>query len=243
MHHGDKLSAIIRNGCWSLPRANSRSHHVDPLMVHWLSTFDPLPLNQGPDVLQWDGCDASKTKTWSIWNSLRFKGDLIPWHRVVWHRLRISRFAYHQWISCHRRLQTLARLHRFGLVDNQQCYLCSARETTTHIFLHYSYSRWILYNIMSTLGIALTGDSWINFIIHLADLTHMHKGTIALCYAQVFCYHIWRERNARAHNSGVFGRKKLLTGIKKDVIARLHSFVWFSKILDSRPDLIHCTSL
>ncbi|XP_074346732.1 uncharacterized protein LOC141685538 [Apium graveolens] len=244
MHHGDKLSAIVRNGCWFLPRANPRSHHLDPVLVHWLSTFDPLPMSPGPDLLLWDGCDASKTKTWHIWNSIRYKGELVPWHHVVWHRLRVNRYARHQWISFHGRLHILARLHRFGLVDSQQCYLCIyAREIDSHIFHHCSYSRWILYNLMSSLGIDIVGDSWISFLIYLADLPDKHKSIVALCYAQIFCYHVWRERNARAHNSGILGPRKLLKGINKDVYARLQSSTWVSKLVHSRPNLIPCNSL
>ncbi|XP_074346983.1 uncharacterized protein LOC141685796 [Apium graveolens] len=62
MHHGDKLSAIIHNGSWCLPRANPRSHHLYPVLLHWLSTFDPPALATDSDLLLWDGRDAIKTK-------------------------------------------------------------------------------------------------------------------------------------------------------------------------------------
>ncbi|KAL8091470.1 hypothetical protein AgCh_033904 [Apium graveolens] len=120
LHHGDKLSAIIHEGTCCLPRANPMSHHLEPILVHWLLTFDPPALAPGTDLLFWDGCDALKTKTWHIWNSIRFKGDLVPWHRVVWHRLRINRYAHHQWHSCHGRLHTLARLHRTPLAPYEK---------------------------------------------------------------------------------------------------------------------------
>ncbi|XP_074368946.1 uncharacterized protein LOC141708972 [Apium graveolens] len=167
MHHGDKLSAIIHNGSWCLPRANPRSHHLDPVLLHWLSTFDPPALAIGSDLLLWDGSDGIKTKTWEIWNSIRYKGDLIP----------------------------------------------------------------------------IVGDSWVSFLITLAELPDKPKSTVALCFAQIFCYHVWRERNARAHDSGVLGPNKLLNEINKDVCARLHSSNWFSKIINSRPDLIPSNSL
>lgn len=54
---------------------------------------------------------------------------------------------------------------------------------------------------------------------------------------------MWRERNARVHNFDIFGPRKLLQGINKDVYARLQSSTWFSKIVNTRPDLVPCNSL
>ncbi|XP_074342521.1 uncharacterized protein LOC141680108 [Apium graveolens] len=157
----------------------------------------------GPDLLLWNGIDAAKAKTWDIWDSIHFKAEMVPWHTGVWHKLRVNRYAHHQWISCHGRLHTLARLHRFGLVESQQCFLCiCARETDSHIFLNCSYSNWILRNLMSLLDIGIHGESSNSFITYLIDLPDKTKSIMALCCAQIFCYHIWRERNARAHDSG-----------------------------------------
>ncbi|XP_074364383.1 uncharacterized protein LOC141705239 [Apium graveolens] len=244
LHHRDTLDALIHNGAWALPTANSRSHHLDPLLLFWLENFDYPALHLGPDLLLWNGMDVKKIKTWHIWDSIRFRAGRVPWYQGVWHKLRVNRYAHHQWIACHGRLHTLARLHRFGLVETQQCFLCiCGRETESHIFLHCSYSNWVLRSLLSSFDIAIQGESWndfINFLIQLQDTT---KSILALCVAQIFCYHIWRERNARAHGMGIFGPKKLLQGIKKDFVARLVSSTWFSKIIDSRPDLVHCTRL
>lgn len=67
MHHDDKLSKIIYSGSWSLPRPNSGHHHLDPLLKHWLLTFDSPAINpNGEDTLLWDGLVATKVKTWHI---------------------------------------------------------------------------------------------------------------------------------------------------------------------------------
>ncbi|XP_074346533.1 uncharacterized protein LOC141685322 [Apium graveolens] len=222
-----------------IPRGNLP---VQFLGVPLIST--QLCVNDWPDLLLWNGIDAAKAKTWDIWDSIRFKAEMVPWHTGVWHKLRVNRYAHHQWVFCHGRLQTLARLHRFGLVESQQCFLgICARETDSHIFLHCSYSNWILRSLMAPLDIVIHGESWNSFITYLIHLADKTKSILALCCAQIFCYHIWRERNARAHDSDVFGPRKLLTGIHKDFIARLNSSAWFSKVLDSRLDFIHFISL
>ncbi|KAL8124713.1 hypothetical protein AgCh_012388 [Apium graveolens] len=126
-------------------------------------------IHNGPDLLLWDGCDATKIKTWDVWNSIRLRGTLV---------------------SC----------------------------------------KWVLCNLMSPLGINIVGESWLVFLTYLADLHNKPKSTVALCYAQIFCYHIWRERNARAHDSGVLGPRNLLKGINRDAYAKLQSSTWFSKL-------------
>ncbi|XP_074352991.1 uncharacterized protein LOC141692150 [Apium graveolens] len=244
LHHSAMLSSVIHLGAWRLPRPNSRHHHLDPLLVHWLETFDyPAIAPNGTYSMLWDGLDAIKIKTWHIWNSIRNRGDLVPWSKAVWHRLGVTRYAHHQWLICHRRLNTLSRLHRFGIVDSQQCFLCiGGGETISHLFVHCTYSKWILSRVLAMLGLSIAGDTWLSLLNSLIDLQDSSRSVLALCMVQIFCYHVWRERNARAHNKGVFGPSKLLHGILVDLVARLQSSVWFNNLACNRPDLHSCIS-
>ncbi|XP_074355865.1 uncharacterized protein LOC141695525 [Apium graveolens] len=70
LHHRDTLNVLIRNGVWSLPTANSRSHHLDPLLLSWLGNFEYPLLHAGPDLLLWNEIDVKKIKTWYIWDSI-----------------------------------------------------------------------------------------------------------------------------------------------------------------------------
>lgn len=238
MHYSDKVSKIIVSGSWYFPSPNSRHHHLAPVLDHWLKNFDNPVLSPGEDTLSWDGLDATKVKTWHVWNSIRNRNALVPWSMAIWHKLRISRYAHHQWLVCHGKLSTLSRLYRFGIVQTQQCFLCiGGKETDNHLFLHCHYSRWILSRLLGSLSITIIGDSWLDFLQSLLHLQDCSKKLISLCYAQVFCYNIWRECNARAHNGGVFGPSKLQQGITKDIIARLQGSPWFSNLANTRPDL------
>lgn len=141
------------------------------------------------------------------------------------------------------RLNTLSRLHRFGLVNSFQCYLCIRdSEDDDHLFIQCSYRRWILEQLMGNLHLVVDKITWLGFLDYLTGFTDKAKRDVPLCYTQVYCYHIWRERNARAHNLGVFGPAKLLHEISKDIRARLHGSIWFSKLDCSRPDLHSCTA-
>ncbi|XP_074338031.1 uncharacterized protein LOC141674945 [Apium graveolens] len=233
------VACVINSGIWSLPRPNSRIHHTDFLLTSWLEDHNLPPIHSsGRDHILWDGLDASKIKTWHIWSSIRNTGHLVPWHKVVWHRLQVNKYAHHQWLTGLNRISTLARLHRFGLSSTQQCFFCIlGRETTSHLFLHCTYSKWILIQIVRLFDIPVSYHSWVEFLVSLTELKDKKKGTIALWYAQVYCYHIWRERNARVHDKGIFGPSKLLQGIVLDVKTRLSASGWYSFVTRNRPDL------
>lgn len=94
--------------------------------------------------------------------------------------------------------------------------------------------------LMSFLKLSVMGNSWLVMLQNLVDLDDKPRSVLALCIVQIYCYHIWRERNARAYNSGIFGPSKLLQCIIRDFMARLHGSIWFSKLACSMPDLQYC---
>ncbi|XP_074337140.1 uncharacterized protein LOC141674313 [Apium graveolens] len=238
--HTATVASVTHSGQWLFPRPSMRIHHAAPLLTAWIEDPElPTIHSSGSDHILWDGVSASKIRTWNIWNSIRDSKPTVLWHKEIWHRLQITRFSHHQWLTCLNRLNTLARLHRFGIASTQQCFLCiMGRETTTHLFLQCTYSRWILLELFGHLGISVDHASWTDFLENIAELKDKAKGMIAACYAQVFCYHIWRERNARAHGKGMFGPMKLLHGMVQDIKARLTSSDWFNAVICSRPDLL-----
>ncbi|XP_074378061.1 uncharacterized protein LOC141719583 [Apium graveolens] len=226
MHANDLVSKIICSGTWCLPAPNARHHHLDPLLQHWLNTFDFPAFNlNGLDSILWDGLVTSKVKTWNIWNSIRTRGDTVNWHGAIWHKLIIN------------------RLHRFGISESQQCFLCiGGRETDSHLFTRCPYSRWILIRLLLLVDLSVVGNTWIDLLQHLSALEDKLRGVLGLCLLQIFCYHLWRERNARAHNSGILGPSKLMDCITRDFIARLHGSIWFSKTFCNRVDLLSSLS-
>lgn len=59
--------------------------------------------------------------------------------------------------------------------------------------------------LMATLGLTVDGATWLGFLNNLSALSDKPKSIVAFCFVQVYCYYIWRERNARAHDLTVFG--------------------------------------
>ncbi|XP_074342078.1 uncharacterized protein LOC141679483 [Apium graveolens] len=242
LHHSAMLSSVIHLGAWRLPRPNSRHHHLDPLLFHWLEISITHPLLLMGQILCFGMASMQSRLRLGILGILSETWVSLCCG-LVWHRLRVARYAHHQWLICHGRLNTLSRLHRFGIVDSQQCFLCiGGRETISHLFVHCTYSKWILSRILAMLGLSIAGDTWLSLLNSLIDLQDSSRSVLALCMVQIFFYHIWRERNTRAHNKGVFGPAKLLHGILVDLVARLQSSVWFNNLACNRPDLHSCIS-
>lgn len=106
-------------------------NYLDPLLVHWLHTFDHPRFNlEVQDHIMWDGLSISKVKTWHVQESICSRAEEVPWFLAVCHKLRINWYAHHQWLVCHGRLSTSARLARFGIsksLNNVICILVGGR--------------------------------------------------------------------------------------------------------------------
>lgn len=239
MNKNARVHDIINTGSWRLPTPNHRHHHFDPTLSHWLLTFNYPNFNLNVrDVILWDGLDLCKVKTRHVWESLRHRTLQVQWYHAVWHQLKVERYAHHQWLLSHGRLNTLARLARFGIDLDQQCFLCvGGRETDTHLYLFCPYSRYVLTSILMRFNLGILGNTWNDFQQHILDIQDGAKRRVVLLLIQIFTYFIWRERNARKHNTGVLRPEKLLEGIIVDTRSRLVTSTWFSKIVCNRPDL------
>lgn len=223
------VNDFIHSGTWSLPRINTHQHHTSRVLRSWMATFTFPNFNlDQQDSWLWNG--SSKVSTWFIWDSIRAVGNEVTWYNAVWIKNGINRYVYHNWLLCHGRLYTLMRLHAFGITSSIHCYLCAGGlEDDVHLFLKCSYSRFILQNLLSPLGMRLDYDqTWASFVTFLSQIRDAEQRFVALLAVQIFTYHLWRERNARAHDNGLFRPLQLLARIKVDLRARLSSTTWFS---------------
>ncbi|KAL8111937.1 hypothetical protein AgCh_019586 [Apium graveolens] len=198
-----------------------------------------LTSNAMVSVLLHSGVDVTKVTNWDIWNSLRNKEHEVSWAPAVWSKLVIYRYAHHQWVACHGRLPTLARLARFGITSTQLCYLCiGGTETDNHILRHCPYSAWVLGMIYHVLKVHIFCDSWLHCLELALQISDRPLRALSLYCLQIVCYHIWRERKSRAHDKECFGPQQLFDGIMVDFKARLSGSLKFTKIVCSRSDLI-----
>lgn len=235
------VHSLISTGHWVLPSQNHRHHHVNQTLNNWLTTFDfPDFSLEKWDIILWDGTPGNKVTARIIWNSIRRTSLIIPWTAGVWSRLRVPRYAFFSWLLCHDRVNTLARLARFGITNDVNCCLCvGGLENAHHLFISCPYSSFILETFLTqTLGLSVDlTHTWAQLVTSSLDLPDYVQRQLVLLFIQIFAYHIWRERNARIHGKGIFSPRKLLDGIMVDLHARVHTSTWFLKFVGKRPML------
>lgn len=224
-----RVGSVICDGSWSILAPSNRLRHLDPGLVDFLDHFDNPSFNlASSDRILWGNMAITKVKPWHIWDTIRHRRIEAPWHHLVWHKLKILRYAYHQWLVCLGRTPTLDRLSSFGLHVPVHCYLCvGGLETIDHLFLHCTFSASVLAALGTHLHLTIRRNNWLDHM-HDWGLTADKGHTfLALLSLQVYCYHIWREHNERAHDKGTFTPTKLLKGIMSDIRTKIHSCKWF----------------
>ena len=233
------MSSLIHSGLWNLPVIPS--YLCNEIITDWLSNFHFPEFDLGKDdLICWEDIKASKVNTRVIWESVRTHREELQWHESVWFKNGITIYIFHSWLLCHGKLNTLDRLHKWGVTPDIHCYLCAGGlESHNHLFLSCYYSDYILQNIFSgNLGINVgLRRGWSDFLILLQNVTDKHKKKISYIAAQVYVYHIWKERNRRMHNGKVSNPHKVLKEIMSDLRSRLNSSKWFIKLIVFRPDI------
>lgn len=226
------VHALISSGRWILPSPVRRFHHTHPTLQNWLDNFDypefDLSVN---DTISWNDTPLHKTKAWHTWNAVRFKLPEVHWHNLVWHKLHVERYAHHQWLICLGKIATLHRPASFGLDVLPHCLLCvGGVETYDHLFTTCAYSKFILDSIARNLHLLRAKENWMTTLTAWGNVSAPHHRCLGFLAIQVFCYHIWRERNARLHDKGSFGPRKLLEGILLDIRTRIINSSWLQKL-------------
>lgn len=164
--HSAVVHDLIAAGAWILPCHNSRHRHVSPVLTNWLANFNAPLFDLGkPDVIIQDGRPICKMKIWHMWDTIRYKMPTVSWHKGVWHRLAVARYAHHLWLVCHGRINTLQRLASFGMGVLDLCYLCvGGRESLDHLLLLCSYNHQILSQLGTMLGLPYQATSWLQLL-------------------------------------------------------------------------------
>lgn len=233
------VGQFISTGAWCLPQPRTSNTHASRAYSNWLASFDFPPFDLSKmDVILWNG--MSMLTSYDLWDSIRGVAPVVPWVEAVWLKHGVTRYAHHSWLLCLGRLYTLARLHyTFGMDVSTQCYLCiGGEETDIHFFLHCPYSHYVLTQLLEPMDISVVFDHpWHAFITQVSHVQDTLKRKIALLALHIYAYHLWRERNARAHNKNIFSPENILHCIKVDLHSRLPTVPWFSSNLRNRPEI------
>lgn len=129
------VSSILQNSVWTLPASN----YHDVILFCRRIELCPPP-SQTADCVRWGNWDIHTVKASQIWESIRHRHQLVPWHPILWNKLHVPRYSFIMWLGLLKRLQTNDRTqHYTGRIFN--CPLCKQRpETFDHLFFNCNYS-------------------------------------------------------------------------------------------------------
>lgn len=196
-----KVSNAATEEGWIIRGRRSRRYHdlYESIMV-----IDPPKADNGANVVLWKHGDDDYKASFSAartWEQVRSKRNKAAWRKVVWIPQGVPRYAFITWLAVKNRLFTGDRMRQWGLV--QGCELCGERdEMRDHLFFACPFS----YTVWESLARNLVG-SGINpdWQWTLQRLQRMRVKGMDSCLAkllfQTTLYHIWRERNARRHQT------------------------------------------
>lgn len=113
------------------------------------------------------------------------------------------------WLACNERLQTRAKLHRYGVVDNPNCCLCGGIETQQHLLFECVETKNIWHKMLIWMQNQHVAVSWIQEIDWIIQ-NMKGKGsraTILKLAVTKSVYEIWRHRNDKCFENDVHTQK------------------------------------
>lgn len=229
-----KVSVIIGEQGWNLPQSNYHD------MIVWRNSFD---FSTGYDVqkkdsILWDDKACKKIRVTDLWQSVRIGGPQVSWSNCVWHKLMVPRFSTLHWLIMLKRVNTLSRLFRFGVVCSENCFFCiSGAESIHHLFLECPFTQYLfkLVSQGSTIVMHQDWNAWENEM-KSGRLLGIEE-TIKLLTFQIVCYNLWRERNGRFHNEGYSSPGQIAIQCINYIKCRVKSSNWAQKEIASKPSL------
>lgn len=169
------------------------------------------------------------SKTYNVssgYNWVRGEGQKVDWSVWVWSRLNIPRSSFISWLIMWNRIQTKNRLKRFGVVQDDLCYLCECNsETIDHLFFECGYAR-MCWNLLLE-GLQLNSrfnnvselDAWLQ-----KPVTGRVKATVIRSCVTALLYNIWRQRNEACWNKALQHPAAVVRTVKSDCWHRISGF-------------------
>ncbi|XP_074299465.1 uncharacterized protein LOC141630574 [Silene latifolia] len=148
-------------------------------------------------------------------------GTVKSWHPWISNSLIISRHKFNIWLIAHRRLLTMDRLVKMGIIQTNVCYMCgNDAETIDHLFFQCSFSSRCLALLQDWLKIKVPQQDFIMWWVMYRTRFLVVKQVIAMAVASL-CYHIWLSRNKCRIEGLVPQPRVLVLKCKSDLIMRI----------------------
>lgn len=193
---------------------------------------------QRNDRISWDSINHVNIS--SLYNFLRLPPAATPaWNNMIWHNYSVPKFSILGWLIMRKRLLTLDRMIRFGMVMENRCILClTAEENHSHIFCECEFTQSILSRWHLQLHINRQQFEEGNFLVNQMDKTRQR---VSYLFLAITFHAIWNERNKRRHDTGHRRSASQLTcEIMRTVREKMFTCKMFQRKIRRDPDLHDC---
>ncbi|KAM6574467.1 hypothetical protein CsatA_022794 [Cannabis sativa] len=139
------------------------------------------------------------------YSTLQQQEQTCHWSKEAWGRLYVPKHSFMLWIAMLDRLKTKERLHRFQLVNDDECVLCrTTTETSQHLFFSCNFSQQGLQQVKRWLGWNMVSSSLKNIIrwIERAKIGKFKKAVFSAAIAGLV-YMIWKSGNEKIWNDKI----------------------------------------
>ncbi|XP_020263457.1 uncharacterized protein LOC109839444 [Asparagus officinalis] len=167
--------------------------------------------------------ENSRIQISALYNALSPNSSVVPWHRTVWETTNFPSHSFICWLAIQDRLLTIDRLIKRGLMNSNNCCLCTGSENRNHLFFECCYSREVWLKIMDLLSFKWQSCDWNQIVIWYCDRLKGNgfKQRIKRMALTTAVYSIWRERNFRIFRQKARPADQLFRDIKFNI----YSFV------------------
>ncbi|XP_058750078.1 uncharacterized protein LOC131623068 [Vicia villosa] len=179
-------------------------------------------LNQWQQVVK---NDVFKTK--KFYYSLVEAKSKVPWRKLMYENEASPRALFTLWMSCNKRIGTKDRLSKFGMISEENCEFCPAKESLQHLFFECTTMKTIWTAVLEWMNILHSPQGWDKEMTWL--LTSCNKkgwrSTVLKTAFTETVYMCWLYRNTSVYkNTGA--RSNDISGIENDVIDRIVHRCW-----------------
>ncbi|XP_020254198.1 uncharacterized protein LOC109831277 [Asparagus officinalis] len=170
-------------------------------------------------------CRNSKIKLSALYLALSPTENRVPWSTTIWGGFNYPKHSFISWLAVQDRLLTQDKLIRRGIIQTNQCILCSGAEVEcrNHIFFDCKFSQDVWNKIMDWLCFKWRCCDW-NQLLNWYSFSLLGKSFKHSVKRMAFTssiYNIWMERNVRIFNQKCKTVEQLVKLIKVDLMTTI----------------------
>ncbi|CAI8594962.1 unnamed protein product [Vicia faba] len=109
----------------------------------------------------------------------------VPWKCAVYRNAARRKAIHTLWMSCHKKFPTKERLHKFGMISNNDCCLCRKVETVDHLLFDCPATRIIWETILKWIEIDHILKSWsekLDWLIAILQKEELKSYNHLMCF-------------------------------------------------------------